>query len=553
VTVDEGRRGARVALAAQRFGVVPSLEDARQLAGQRRLLPIYREILADLETPVSAYLKVARGAPSFLLESIEGGERLARYSFVGTEPSERLELREGRVVRDDSTGRVEAACADPLALIDEWVSRHEAVPVAGLPRFQGGAVGYLAYELARCYERLPAPSRDPLGLPLGVLGLYDSLVVFDHLQRTIKVVAHVALDGDVDAAYAEGLARIAALEDRLAQPLNAGPLSVQTQEAAPVALASNFAREDFEASVGRAKEYIGAGDIIQVVLAQRFWRPTAAPPFAIYRALRTVNPSPYMYFLDWGEFQLVGASPELLVLVEDGVATTHPIAGTRPRGETPEADVALADELRADEKECAEHLMLVDLGRNDIGRVSAPGTVRVTQFMEVERYSHVMHLVSQVSGALRAELRAADALRACFPAGTVSGAPKIRAMEIIAELEPERRGPYAGAVGFFGYDGSLETAITIRTIVVKDGVAHVTAGAGIVADSVPAREYAETVSKARAAAQALALAEQLVPVGGPGAEAGGDGTPSAPAGPPRQTRRAAGGRTRTRAARGGSR
>jgi len=423
-----------------RFQTVPDRDAARRLAGPNRLLPLYREILADAETPVSAYLKVARGAPSFLLESVEGGERLARYSFVGTEPRQWLELGEG-VARYGGDGALqEAPCADPLAAIDAWVGRYEPVPVPGLPRFQGGAVGYLAYELARCFERLPAPAADPLGLPLGLLALYDTLLVFDHLQRTIKLVTHVALDGDVDAEYDRGLARIEALVERLRAPLSAGVLTMADEPAVAAPLVSSVSREAFEAAVVAAKEHIAAGDAIQVVLAQRFTRPTAATPFAVYRALRAVNPSPYMYFLDWGGFQLVGASPELLVLVESGRVMTHPIAGTRPRGATADADDALADELLADEKERAEHLMLVDLGRNDLGRVSTAGSVRVPQFMEIERYSHVMHLVSQVTGELRPELRPVDALRACFPAGTVSGAPKIRAMEIIAELEPERRG-----------------------------------------------------------------------------------------------------------------
>ncbi len=506
-------------MTGERFQTVPGRDEARRLAGSGRLLPLYREILADAETPVSAYLKVARGAPSFLLESVEGGERLARYSFVGTEPRQWLELREGRARFDGEGAGQETACDDPLALIDTWVGRRQAVPVPGLPRFQGGAVGYLAYELARCYERLPAPAADPLALPLGMLAEYDTLLVFDHLQRTIKVVTHVPLDGDVDAEYDRGLARIEALVERLRAPLTEGVLTVAEQEGEAASLASNVSRERFEAAVVAAKERIAAGDVIQVVLAQRFTRPTPASPFAVYRALRAVNPSPYMYFLDWGGFQLVGASPELLVLVESGRVMTHPIAGTRPRGATAEADDALAEELLADEKERAEHLMLVDLGRNDLGRVSAPGSVRVPQFMEIERYSHVMHLVSQVTGELSPHLRPVDALRACFPAGTVSGAPKIRAMEIIAELEPERRGPYAGAVGFFGYDGSLETAITIRTLVMKDGLAHVQAGAGIVADSVPATEYEETRSKARAAQRALELAERLTGATGPSSAA----------------------------------
>ncbi|HEY7064013.1 MAG TPA: anthranilate synthase component I [Chloroflexota bacterium] len=515
-----------LAAAPGRLEVVPSRAEARRLAGQARLLPVYREILADVETPVSAYLKVARGAPSFLLESVEGGERLARYSIVGTEPRQQLDAWPGRARLSGPDGVDERACDDPLALVDDWVGRHELVAVPGLPRFRGGAVGYLGYEMARCYERLPAPAADPLGLPLAHLALYDTLLVFDHLQRTIKVVTHVPLDGDVDAAYDAGLGRIDALVERLAAPLTVGSLPAGQAPAEPVPLASNMARAEFEAAVERGKEHIAAGDVIQVVLAQRFSRPVAASPFAVYRALRAVNPSPYMYFLDWGDYQLVGASPELLVLVENGQVMTNPIAGTRPRGDTPERDDALAEELRADEKERAEHLMLVDLGRNDVGRVSVPGSVRVAQFMEIERYSHVMHLVSQVTGRLDTALRPVDALRACFPAGTVSGAPKIRAMEIIADLEPEQRGPYAGAVGFFGYNGSLETAITIRTAVLKNGVAHVTAGAGIVADSVPAREYEETQNKARAAERALELAERLAASDGADREAAQAGAAS---------------------------
>lgn len=493
-------------MARQWLEVVPSRAEAHRLRGARRLLPLYREILADVETPVSAYLKVARGAPSFLLESVEGGERLARYSFVGTQPAERLTVEEGRATLVVGERAETHPCADPLAFIDQWVARHEPVPVPGLPRFQGGAVGYLAYELARCYERLPAPAADPLGLPLAMLALYDSLLVFDHLQRTIKVVTHVPLDGDVDVAYDEGLARIDALVDQLAAPLEAGAVALREDGPAPP-LVGNMTRAEFEAAVARGKEHIAAGDIIQVVLAQRFSRPVRAAPFMVYRALRAVNPSPYMYFLDWGDFQIVGASPELLVLVENGVVSTNPIAGTRPRGDTPEADAALAEELRADEKERAEHLMLVDLGRNDVGRVSVPGTVRVRQFMEVERYSHVMHLVSQVTGRLREDLRPVDALRACFPAGTVSGAPKIRAMEIIAELEGEQRGVYAGAVGHVGFNGDLDTCIALRTMVVKDGIAYVQAGGGVVADSDPAAEYEESCNKAAALLRAIDAAE----------------------------------------------
>jgi anthranilate synthase component 1 len=470
----------------------PTLKEVKALAGQGNLVPVYREIMADLETPVSAYLKIARGRYSFLLESVEGGEQLARYSFLGTEPS--LVLRAGR---DDPV--------DPLIAMQREMGRFHPVTVSGLPRFHGGMVGYLGYEVARYFENLPAPDRDPLGLPESLFMLADSLLVFDHLTHKIRVVAHAHLDGDVEAAYRAATDKIDRLVARLAEPLSQSPNSDGV--AANSLPTSNLTQAEFEAAVLKAKEHIYAGDIIQVVLSQRLARPIKAHPFALYRALRSLNPSPYMYYLEMGDFHIVGSSPELLVRVEDGIVSTHPIAGTRPRGRTPAQDVALEEELKDDEKERAEHIMLVDLGRNDIGRVSEPGTVRVSELMEVERYSHVMHLVSHVQGRLKAGLSQFDALRACFPAGTVSGAPKIRAMEIIADLEPDRRGPYAGAVGYFGFSGNMDTAITIRTCLVKDGMAYVQAGAGIVADSVPEREYQESLSKARALMMALEQAE----------------------------------------------
>ena len=480
---------------------VPSLDEAKRLAAQGNLAPVYREVAADLETPVSAYLKVARGGHSFLLESVEGGERLARYSFIGTEPY--------RVLRTEPNAALDQSSGDPLLAIEDELRRFRVVSLPGLPRFHGGAVGYLSYEVVRHFEpRVPAASRDPLGLPEAIFMFTDTLLVFDHLHHNIKVVTHARLDGDIESSYRQALWRIDELVARLEKPLTALPYE---ERASPCGrkprIASNMARAEFIAKVERAKEYIVAGDIIQVVISQRFQRPTGAHPFAVYRALRTVNPSPYMYYLELGDCQIVGASPELLVRVEDGVVATHPIAGTRPRGRDPEEDRALEEELRGDEKEKAEHIMLLDLGRNDIGRVSEPGTVQVSQLMDVERYSHVMHLVSHVSGRLRSEMTPYDALRACFPAGTVSGAPKIRAMEIIAELEPEQRGPYAGAVGYFDLSGNLDTAITIRTIVMKDGVAHVQAGGGIVFDSVPEREYQESVNKAQALMRAIEQAE----------------------------------------------
>ena len=480
---------------------IPSLEDAKKLADRGNLAPIYRVVPADLETPVSAFLKVARGKHSFLLESVEGGERLARYSFIGTEPY--------RVLRSGSNAARNEEPGDPLAQIEQELSRFHVAPVAGLPRFHGGAVGYLGYEAIRHFEpRVPVAEADPLGLPEAILLFTDTLLVFDHLQHVIKVVSHVRLDGDIDVAYRQACWKIEELVGRLAQPLATLPYRESAARQAPKSeVCSNMSREDYAANIDRIKEYIVAGDCIQTVLSQRFSRPTQAHPFEIYRALRTINPSPYMFYLELGDAHIVGASPEMLVRVEDGLIDYHPIAGTRPRGRDEAEDLALEEELRNDEKERAEHIMLVDLGRNDVGRVSEPGTVQVTQLMDVERYSHVMHLVSHVTGRLRSDLTSYDALRACFPAGTVSGAPKIRAMEIIAELERDRRGVYAGAAGYFDLSGNLDTAITLRTMVVKDGVAHVQAGGGIVYDSEPQREYEETENKARALLRAIEQAE----------------------------------------------
>jgi anthranilate synthase component 1 len=470
----------------------PTLEEVRQLKKYGNLVPVCRDIQADLETPVSAYLKIARSNYSFLLESVEGGERLARYSFIGTEPL--LVLRTGN-----------ENLVDPLNLVEKELAQFHPVSIAGLPRFHGGMVGYLSYEVARHFERLPYPDKDPQGLPESVLMLADTLLVFDHVTHKIKVVSHAHLDGDVDTAYREATRKIDDLVNRLEQPMHSGALKNAPPDKSEVS--SNFSPAEFEAIVSQAKEYIYAGDVIQAVLSQRLAKRTYANPFAIYRALRSINPSPYMYYLHLGDFYIAGASPELLVRVEDGIVSTHPIAGTRRRGKDVTEDLALEEELKNDEKERAEHIMLVDLGRNDIGRISEPGTVEVTQLMDVERYSHVMHLVSHVQGRLRAGLSQFDALRSCFPAGTVSGAPKIRAMEIIAELEGEKRGPYAGAVGYFDFSGNLDTAITIRTFVIKNNIAYIQAGAGIVADSVPEQEYQESLNKAQALLAAIDQAE----------------------------------------------
>ena len=478
----------------------PSLEQVKALSGEGNLVPVYREIDADLETPVSAYLKVARPPYSFLLESVEGGERLARYSFIGTEPYGVL-----------NTGPGPDGGVDPLIPIKAEMDRYKLVRVPDLPRFHGGAVGYLAYDTVRYFEpRVPEPPEDPLKLPEAVFMFQDTLLVFDHLKHSIKVVSHVYLDGDIEKAYREAVDKIDRLVERLSAPLEPPRASAPSGSGtAPGLVTSNFTQEEYEAAVERALEYIYAGDIIQVVPSQRLARRTDANPFQVYRALRSINPSPYMYYLHLDSFYIVGASIETLVMVEDGTIVTHPIAGTRPRGATPQEDAALEEELRSSEKQRAEHIMLVDLARNDVGRVSQPGSVQVTQLMGVEKYSRVMHLVSHVMGRLRPELTAYDALRACFPAGTLSGAPKIRAMEIITDLEGQKRGPYGGAVGYFSFSGNVDTAITLRTSVIKDGVAYVQAGGGVVADSVPEDEYQETLDKAGALLRAIDRAEGL--------------------------------------------
>ncbi|MCX2726741.1 anthranilate synthase component I [Thermomicrobium sp. 4228-Ro] len=514
----------------------PSFEEVAALAQQATVIPVYRELDADLETPVSAFLKVAQGPYAFLLESVEGGERLARYSFIGTDPFLVVELDDG-IARLRSTGVRETLAAsalapfggadyyghpaqeqrvafeDPLRFLADLLGRYRTVHLPDMPRFLGGAVGYLGYETIRYFEpRVPAAPQDTLGLPDAVFLFVDSMLVFDHLERTIAVVSHVHVaDGmPLERAYAEAVERIERLVDRLRRqsvvPVGNGPVDPATVEQR---VRPHLDRATYVGMVERAKEYIAAGDIIQVVLSQRQEVETGAHPFTIYRALRRINPSPYMYYLRFGDDVLIGASPEMLVRVDGRILSTHPIAGTRRRGRTPEEDAALAEELATDEKERAEHIMLVDLARNDIGRVAAPGTVHVPRLMTVERFSHVMHLVSEVTGVLCDDLSALDALRSCFPAGTVSGAPKIRAMEIIAELEQEQRGPYAGAVGYVDFSGNLDTAITLRTIVMRGQQAFLQAGAGIVADSVPEREHQECHHKMRALIRAIEHAEQM--------------------------------------------
>jgi anthranilate synthase component 1 len=469
----------------------PTLEEVKKRTAEGNLIPIYREIIADLETPVSAFLKINRNGTSFLLESVEGGQHLARYSFIGTEPYKTLKI--------NGKGKI-----DPLHLLDRELTRYRIVPVEGLPRFCGGAVGFLSYEAAAHFEKIPSPEADPLNLPEAFFMFTDTLLIFDHVTHTIKVLSHVHLDGDIEKSYAEATRKIDNLADRLSQML---PGTRPSRTSLPSrGYTSNYSKKEFEDGVRKIKQNINAGEIIQAVLSQRLARPTDASPFEIYRALRTINPSPYMYYLDFQDFQIIGTSPEILVRVENGQVMTRPLAGTRPRGKTPEEDARLEKELRSDEKERAEHIMLVDLGRNDIGRVSEPGSVKVSELMEVERYSHVMHLVTHVQGKLRKDLTVFDSLRSCFPAGTVSGAPKIRAMEIIAQLETAKRGPYAGACGYFS--GNMDMAIAIRTIVMTGGIAYAQSGCGIVYDSDPEKEYEETLNKSRALVKAIEQAEE---------------------------------------------
>lgn len=485
------------------------------------LLPLCCDLLADTETPVSAYCKTACGPYSFLLESVAGGERIARYSFIGIDPylvlihrGETATLRYMPLAGGEE--RVEeVACYDPLEIIQAELGQYRLVTPAErrydeLPIFHGGAVGYLSYEATARFERLPVPEKDSLGLPLAVFSFTETVLVFDHLKHRVRAVTHLHLDApDLEAEYQRCAAILADVQNRLQQELRLPFEPATSEDFAAAQLTSNRTQAEFESMVDTAKEYIRAGDIFQVVLSQRLSRPVNTAPFTIYRALRAINPSPYMFFLDLEDFHIIGASPELLVRVEHNEVTIHPIAGSRGRGADPKEDDALAEELKNDPKERAEHVMLLDLGRNDVGRVSQPGTVEVTECMQIERYSHVMHLVSNVIGQLREDVSPYEALRAGFPAGTVSGAPKIRAMEIISELEGEQRGVYAGAVGYFSHSGNLDTAIALRTMVVKNGQAYIQAGGGIVADSNPAAEYQESMHKAGALVRALDLADQI--------------------------------------------
>ncbi len=493
----------------------PSLTEFKRLAKHATVVPVWGELLEDLDTPVSAFLKLDDGRHSFLLESVEGEEKVARFSFLGSRPR-LLFTSQGREISIVERAGAKRAVlkryrtdTDPLREIERLLRDYSVASIPGLPRFYGGLVGYLGYNVAQFIERLPSHRVDRLRVPDIMMMLADSMVIVDHAQHKMLVVVNAfTTDASPEALYRRCVARIRETAARLAKPIARRTTPTRRGRAAG-AVRSNVTKAQFARMVRQAKAHIRAGDIIQTVLSQRFERPLRCDAFEVYRALRSLNPSPYMYFLRFGSICLAGSSPEMLVRCEDGVIETRPIAGTRPRGRDPHHDEQLVRQLVTSPKERAEHLMLVDLGRNDVGRVAEIGTVTTPEVMVVEKYSHVMHLVSSVRAKLRRGRSAFDVLRATFPAGTVTGAPKVRAMEIIAQLEQDDRGPYAGAVGYLSFSGNLDTCITIRTVVVKDGKAYVQAGAGIVADSQTDREYQETVNKAKGMLRAIELAEEI--------------------------------------------
>ena len=487
--------------------LIPDLKTFAECARRGNVVPVCKPVLADMLTPVSAYLRLARNRPySFLLESVEGGERVGRYTFLGADPYMVLRVRGQEVEMENE--RKQRRRGRLLDVLRSITSAYRPVPVPGLPPFAAGAVGYLSYDLVRQFERVPEPPPDDVGMPEAVLMFFSNLLVFDHVKHQIFIISNVFTEQgklSPEAKYLAAARQIERMEQELRRQQPAAP---RVRREAPIEPDSAFPRPEFERAVARAKEYISAGDIFQVVLSMRLQARVSLPPFSIYRALRMVNPSPYMFFLRMGGDTVLGSSPEMLVKVQGRDVEYRPIAGTRRRGETEEEDRALERELVADEKERAEHIMLVDLGRNDLGRVCRYGSVVVDDLMSIEKYSHVIHIVSNVRGELAPGKDQFDVLRACFPAGTLSGAPKIRAMEIIDELEPTRRGPYGGVIGYFSFSGNMDTAITIRTIVINGDTAHIQVGAGIVADSVPANEHQETMNKAMALIRAIEMAER---------------------------------------------
>lgn len=485
----------------------PDFEEFARLAQRGNLIPVYREILADVETPVTVLMKLQQKDYVYLLESVEGGEKWGRYSFLGTDAGIIYQVRGNEVAVTEKGKTTKKECTgNPLQYLREQLGRYKPVAVAGLPRFYGGAVGYLGYDMVRRFEKLEGGGRDDLNTAEAIFVITDSLMIFDNVRHTIKVVACAFTEeaDSLEAAYEASCRKVADMIENLSLP--AGYPEKDPEMAKDVPFRSNMTEEQYESLVERAKEYIAAGDVIQVVLSQRFEAPYSGNPVDLYRALRFVNPSPYLFFLKLNDMALIGSSPEVMVRLEDQTVELRPIAGTRRRGKTEQEDRELADELLSDEKERAEHVMLVDLGRNDLGRVARVGSVQVNQYMVVEKYSHVMHLVSNVRAQLAQGKDAVDVVEATFPAGTLTGAPKIRAMEIIDELEPLKRGTYGGAVGYFSFSGNMDFCITIRTMLCRNGKIYIQAGAGIVYDSVARNEYKESVSKARALLQAVEMA-----------------------------------------------
>ena len=486
----------------------PNKKDFIALSKKGNLIPVYREIMADFETPLSAFSKIDKGNFSYLLESVEGGERIARFSFLGSTPA-LIFMSKGRniTIIEGKKKKVYKTDKDPLSEIKKIMSKFSFVPVKGLPRFSGGLVGYMGYDTVRFFEKIPDRNKDDLKLPDCLFVLTDTMLIFDHVDRKIKVLSNAHVNKNASKAYDEAVRKIDSIVKDLSKSVKINgdkPKKAKSR----ISIKSNLTRESFVKAVKKAKEYIKRGDIIQVVLSQRFSTKIKSSPFELYRALRSINPSPYMFYLKFGKVKIVGASPEIMVRGEGGIAELRPIAGTRRRGKDAKEDLKLSKELLNDPKEKAEHIMLVDLGRNDIGRVCKFDTVKVSEFMVIEKYSHVMHIVSDVSGVLKKGKDVYDLVRASFPAGTVAGAPKIRAMEIIDELENVKRGIYAGSVGYFSFSGNMDTCIAIRTIVISGNTAYFQAGAGIVADSKPEKEYVETKNKAKAMVKAIHEAER---------------------------------------------
>lgn len=491
--------------------IFPSFEEFKKKLSEGNLVPVWKEILADFDTPVSAFKKIETGDFSFLLESVEGGEKWGRFSFLGTEPSVIFRSK-GSKIEITENGETTEIEGDPIEELRKLHARYKPVNEPGLPRFHGGAVGYFCYDIVRFVEDLPEIGKDELGLWDSLFIITDTVLVFDNVNHKIKIIynAYVEDASESETCYKKAVERIDEITERLRKPLSSGGTNGSSKKGSDeqVELVSNFDPEDYKEAVRKTKEYIRAGDIIQAVISQRWKTKLEVDPFDLYRALRVLNPSPYMFYLKTDSETLVGSSPEVMVRVEDGKVLSRPIAGTRPRGGSEEEDLSLEKELLADPKERAEHIMLVDLARNDLGRVSDTGTVHVDELMIIERYSHVMHIVSNVTSELSEGKDAFDVVKATFPAGTLSGAPKVRAMEIIEETEPARRGAYGGAVGYFSFSGNMDTCITIRTFLIKDGEIYIQAGAGIVADSDPEREYEETVNKVKALVKAVETARE---------------------------------------------